>query len=172
MGSKKAPAPVIQYSPPPPPPAPPTPVPTQSLQTQAALNEVSGAQQRLNMELGAQLDRTNSEFFTGQDVRRTQATGAEQRLGIATAGEQERATTLTRGEQERLGISATGTEYRKGIETSGQQERLGIAATGTEQRAGIRESGTETRSTDLQQEMFRRYKENRDYEQAQQQYRA
>jgi hypothetical protein len=103
MGSKKAPKPVIKYSPPPPPPAPPTPVPTQSLQTQAALNEVSGAQQRLNMELGAQLDRTNSEFFTGQDVRRTQATGAEQRLGIATAGEQERATTLTRGEQERLG---------------------------------------------------------------------
>jgi hypothetical protein len=43
MGSKKAPKPVIKYSPPPPPPAPPTPVPTQSLQTQAALNEVSGA---------------------------------------------------------------------------------------------------------------------------------
>lgn len=161
MGSKKAPAPVIQYSPPPPPPAPPTVVPTQALQTQTALNEVSAAQQRLNMELGAQLDRTNSEFFTGQDVRRTQATGAEQRLGLATAGEQDRATTLTRGEQQRLGLA-----------TAGEQDRLGIAATGTEQRAGIRESGTETRSTDLQQEMFRRYKENRDYEQAQQQYRA
>jgi hypothetical protein len=125
---KKAPAPKIVYSPPPPPPAPPTQVPSQSFQTQVALNEVSGAQQRLNMELGAQLDRTNSEFFTGQDIRRTQAAGAEQRLSTATEGEQTRST--------------------------------------------IGKTGEETRLTDLQQEMFRRYKENRDYEQAQQQYRA
>ena len=183
MGSKKAPKPVIKYSPPPPPPAPPTPVPTQSLQTQAALNEVSGAQQRLNMELGAQLDRTNSEFFTGQDVRRTQATGAEQRLGIATAGEQERATTLTRGEQERLGTVTRGEQERltqterftgeTGLtRVRGEEERRGVVTTGEQQRETLGRSGQETRLTDLQQEMFRRYKENRDYEQAQQQYRA
>jgi hypothetical protein len=77
--SKKPPAPKIVYSPPPPPPPPPTQVPTQSLQTQIALNEASAAQQRLNMEVGAQLDRTNSEFFAGQDVRRYQAQGAEER---------------------------------------------------------------------------------------------
>ena len=82
-GSPPPPPPTIVYSPPPPPPAPPTPVPTQSLQTQTALNEVSGAQQRLNMELGAQLDRTNSEFFAGQDIRRTQAAGAEEQIGRA-----------------------------------------------------------------------------------------
>ena len=38
-------------------------VPTQSLATQTALNEAANRQQRLNMELGAELDRTNAEFF-------------------------------------------------------------------------------------------------------------
>ena len=37
-------------------------------------------QQRLNMEKGAELDRVNAEFFAGQDIRRTQATAAENRL--------------------------------------------------------------------------------------------
>jgi hypothetical protein len=86
MGKKSAPAPQIVYAPPPPPPPPPTTVPTQSLQSQIALNESSAAQQRLNMELGAQLDRTNAEFMAGQDVRRTQATGAETRLTYETQG--------------------------------------------------------------------------------------
>ena len=45
--------------------APPTvtQAPSQSLQTQTALNEVSGKQTRLNMELGAKLDRTNADFL-------------------------------------------------------------------------------------------------------------
>jgi len=102
------------------------------------------------MELGAQLDRTNAEFFAGQDIRRTQAAGSEERLRLGSAGEQERATRVASGEQERLTVGATGSETRKTLETSGEQQRL----------------------TDLQQEMFRRYKENRDYEQSQQQYRA
>jgi hypothetical protein len=120
--SKKPPAPQIVYSPPPPPPAPPTQVPTQSLQTQIALNETSGAQQRLNMELGAQLDRTNAEFFAGQDVRRYQAQGAEGRMSIATSGEQQRLGYAAAGEQERLGIAATGKEERA---TTVQAQLLG-----------------------------------------------
>jgi hypothetical protein len=128
MGKKKsAPAPQITYSPPPPPPSI-VQTPTQAVRTESALSEVAQAQQRLNMELGSQLDRTNEEFFAGQDIRRTQAVGSETRLGQQVAGEEE--------------------------------------------RAGIRATGTEQRISGLQQEMFRRYKENRDYEQAQQQYRA
>lgn len=127
MGSKKAPAPKITYTPPPPPPSI-VQTPTQAVRTESALSEVAQAQQRLNMELGSQLDRTNEEFFAGQDIRRTQAVGSETRLGQQVAGEEE--------------------------------------------RAGIRATGTEQRISGLQQEMFRRYKENRDYEQAQQQYRA
>ena len=150
MGKKKsAPAPQTTYTPPPPPPTI-VQTPTQAVRTESALSEVAQAQQRLNMELGSQLDRTNEEFFAGQDIRRTQAVGSETRLGQKVAGEEERA----------------------GIVTTGEQSRLGQRVAGQEQRETIGKTGTETRTTDLQQEMFRRYKENRDYEQAQQQYRA
>ena len=161
MGKKKsAPAPKTTYTPPPPPPTI-VQTPTKAVRTESALSEVAQAQQRLNMELGSQLDRTNEEFFAGQDIRRTQAVGAETRLGQRVAGEEERA-----------GIRVTGEESRFGQRVAGQEERAGIRTTGREQRETIGKTGTETRTTDLQQEMFRRYKENRDYEQAQQQYRA
>ena len=215
MGSKKAPAPKITYSPPPPPPTI-VQTPTQAVRTESALSEVAQAQQRLNMELGSQLDRTNEEFFAGQDIRRTQAVGTETRLGQKVAGQEERAGIRTTGlesrlgqrvagkqqrqtigktgRESRLGQRVAGQEARRGIETSGTQERLtqaerfvgetgltrvrgeesrlGQRVAGKQQRQTIGKTGTETRTTDLQQEMFRRYKENRDYEQAQQQYRA
>jgi hypothetical protein len=89
MGKKrKSPAPAPAAAP------KPVAVPTQSLQSQVALNEVSGAQSRLNMTLGSQLDQRNKEFFTTQDIRQTQATGGETRATLATQGEQERATDL------------------------------------------------------------------------------
>jgi len=150
MGRKSPPPPTIIYPPAAPPPAPTTQVPTQSLATQTALNEVSGKQQRLNMELGAQLDRTNADFFATQDIRRGQAAGAEQRLTIDKQGEDTRATARVQGQEARAQTAETGLQYRKGLETAGEQDR----------------------TTDLQREMFRRYKENRDYEQAQSQYRV
>ena len=183
MGGRSAPPPQIIYPPAAPPPAPTTQVPTQALASQSALNEVSGKQQRLNMELGAQLDRTNAEFFAGQDIRRGQAGAAEQRLTIDKAGEDTRATQRVVGQERRAEIGETGLQYRRGLETAGEQDRALTRETGTEQRktrrvegeeqrAGIRETGSETRTTDLQREMFRRYKENRDFEQAQDQYRT
>ena len=150
MGRKSPPPPTIIYPPAAPPPAPTTQVPTQSLATQTALNEVSGKQQRLNMELGAQLDRTNADFFATQDIRRGQAAGAEQRLTIDKQGEDTRATARVQGQEARAQTAETGLQYRKGLETAGEQDR----------------------TTDLQREIFRRYKENRDYEQAQSQYRV
>ena len=150
MGRKSPPPPTIIYPPAAPPPAPTTQVPTQSLATQTALNEVSGKQQRLNMELGAQLDRTNADFFATQDIRRGQAAGAEQRLTIDKQGEDTRATARVQGQEARAQTAETGLQYRKGLETAGELDR----------------------TTDLQREMFRRYKENRDYEQAQSQYRV
>lgn len=161
MGGRSAPPPQIIYPPPAPAPAPTTQVPTQALASQAALNEVSGKQQRLNMELGAQLDRTNAEFFTGQDIRRGQAAAGEERLTIGKTAEENRATQRVLGEERRAEIGETGLQYRRGLETAGEQDR-----------ALTRETGKEQRTTDLQREMFRRYKENRDYEQAQSQYRT
>ena len=118
--------------------------PTQSLQTQVELTRISGEQNRLNMETGAELDRINEEFYTGQDLRRYRQRGAEERLVKETEGEQTRATRETEGAQTRL---TRGTE-------------------GTETRATIGKSAEETRKTDLQQEQFRRYKENRDFQQS------
>ena len=149
MGKKKAPAPKVTYSPPPPSPKVAR-TRTQAVRTESALSEVAQAQQRLNMELGAQLDRTNEEFFAGQDIRRTQAVGAETRLSQKVTGQEERKSIAATGRESRLGQRVAGQEERKGIRTTGEQQRI----------------------SELQQEMFRRYKENRDYEQAQQQYRA
>ncbi len=137
MGGRP-PAPRVEYIPAPPPPVT-VATPTQSLKTQVELTRISGEQNRLNMETGAELDRINEEFYTGQDLRRYRARGAEERLLSETRGEQERATTETRGEQQRLTVGKT---------------------------------GEETRATNLQQEQFRRYKENRDYQQAQSAYKA
>ena len=137
MGGRP-PAPRVEYIPAPPPPVTVS-TPTQSLQTQTELAKLTGEQTRLNMETGADLDRINEEFYTGQDLRRYRARGAEERLLSETRGEQERATTQTRGQEQRLTVGKT---------------------------------AEETRATNLQQEQFRRYKENRDYQQAQSAYKA
>ncbi len=142
MGGRP-PAPRVEYIPAPPPPVTVS-TPTQSLRTQTELTKLTGEQTRLNMETGAELDRINEEFYTGQDLRRYRARGAEERLLSETKGEQERATTQTRG----------------------QEERLTTQTRGQEQRATVGKTAEETRATNLQQEQFRRYKENRDYQQA------
>ena len=148
MGGRP-PAPRVEYIPAPPPPVTVS-TPTQSLKTQVELTRISGEQNRLNMETGAELDRINEEFYTGQDLRRYRARGAEERLLKETEGEQTRATR----------------------ETEGTQERLTTQTRGQEQRAAIGKSGEETRETALQQEQFRRYKENRDFQQAQSAYKS
>ena len=137
MGGRP-PAPRVEYIPAPPPPVTVS-TPTQSLRTQTELTKLTGEQTRLNMETGAELDRINEEFYTGQDLRRYRARGAEERLLSETKGEQERATTQTRGQEQRLTVGKT---------------------------------GEETRATNLQQEQFRRYKENRDFQQAQSAYKS
>ena len=137
MGGRP-PAPRVEYIPAPPPPVTVS-TPTQSLRTQTELTKLTGEQTRLNMETGAELDRINEEFYTGQDLRRYRARGAEERLLSETKGEQERATTQTRGQEQRLTVGKT---------------------------------GEETRATNLQQEQFRRYKENRDFQQSRDAYKS
>ena len=119
MGGRP-PSPRVEYIPAPPPPVT-VATPTQSLKTQVELTKISGEQNRLNMETGAELDRINEEFYTGQDLRRYRARGAEERLLSETRGEQERATTETRGEQQRLTVGKTGEETRA---TNLQQEQF------------------------------------------------
>ena len=148
MGGRP-PAPRVEYIPAPPPPVTVS-TPTQSLQTQVELTKISGEQNRLNMETGAELDRINEEFYTGQDLRRYRQRGAEERLVRETEGEQTRATR----------------------ETEGAQERLTTQTRGQEQRATVGKTAEETRETNLQQEQFRRYKENRDFQQSRDAYKS
>jgi uncharacterized protein YbaP (TraB family) len=65
------------------------------------------------MQLGAELDRQNKQFFTTEDIRQTQAVGSETRATEAARGEQQRAGTVAEGEQYRLGIQTAGEETRK-----------------------------------------------------------
>ena len=148
MGGRP-PAPRVEYIPAPPPPVTVS-TPTQSLETQVELTRISGEQNRLNMETGAELDRINEEFYTGQDLRRYRQRGAEERLVRETEGEQTRATR----------------------ETEGAQERLTTQTRGQEQRATVGKTAEETRATNLQQEQFRRYKENRDFQQSRDAYKS
>ena len=170
MGGRP-PAPRVEYIPAPPPPVT-VATPTQSLRTQVELTKISGEQNRLNMETGAELDRINEEFYTGQDLRRYRARGAEERLLKETEGEQTRATRETEGAQTRLTRETEGTQTRRTRETEGAQERLTTQTRGQEQRATIGKSAEETRQTALQQEQFRRYKENRDFQQSRDAYKS
>ena len=119
MGGRP-PAPRVEYIPAPPPPVTVS-TPTQSLKTQVELNKATGEQTRLNMETGAQLDRINEEFYTGQDLRRYRARGAEERLLSETKGQQERLTTQTRGQEQRATVGKTAEETRA---TNLQQEQF------------------------------------------------
>ena len=119
MGGRP-PAPSVQYIPAPPPPVTVS-TPTQSLKTQTELTKATGEQTRLNMETGAQLDRINEEFYTGQDLRRYRARGAEERLLSETRGQQERLTTQTKGQEQRATVGKTAEETR---ETNLQQEQF------------------------------------------------
>ena len=175
-------------------------LPDQSFGDQALLQELTNKQNMLNMEVAAELDRVNTEFFTDLDIRKAQAiagetragqrvTGEETRAGYAEQGAQQRATGRVMGQEQRAGYAEQGSQTRAVERVRGQEDRARTAeegqqtratsrVAGQEQRAGIAEEGSQTRGTrrvegqevretDLQREMFRRYKEARDYGQAQ-----
>ena len=171
MGGGRPPSPTVTYIPAPPPPQTQQ-VTTQSLQTQIKLSEVAGAQQRLNLQEGAKLDRENEREFATQDIRRLGAQGTEQRLGIKETGAQNRLTTQAEGTERRLTVGAMGEQERKTVGTKAAEERTTLGTRGTEERKGIAARGEETRATAKQEELFRRYKENRDYDQSRAAYRS
>jgi SLT domain-containing protein len=124
------------------------------------------------MTLGAQLDQQNKEFFTTQDIRQTQATGAETRLTLGTQGEQERANIGARGEQERLGYQTQGEQQRLGYQTQGEETRKTTVTQGEQERLGYQTQGKETRKTALQQNMQQNYVMGRQHDWAQDAYRT
>ena len=175
-------------------------LPDQSFGDQALLQELTNKQNMLNMEVAAELDRVNTEFFTDLDIRKAQSiagetragqrvSGEEARANLAEGGAQTRATSRVAGQEQRAGYAEQGSQLRatervkgqedrgrtaeEGAQTratsrvAGQEQRAGIAEEGSQTRGTRRVEGQEVRETDLQREMFRRYKEARDYDQAQ-----
>ena len=175
-------------------------LPDQSFGDQALLQELTNKQNMLNMEVAAELDRVNTEFFTDLDIRKAQAiagetragqrvggqerraeiaeggaqtratsrvAGQEQRAGYAEQGSQTRAVERVRGQEDRARTAEEGQQTRATSRVAGQEQRAGIAEEGSQTRGTRRVEGQEVRETDLQREMFRRYKEARDYDQAQ-----
>ena len=165
-----------------------------SLQSQVALMDIQNKQTQLNMETAAELDRVQREFYTTQDIRRDQSTASENRLGTMVGAEEQRKSARVAGQEQRAGYAEQGAQARASARVGGQERRAELAeggaqtrasarVAGQEQRAGLAEGGAQTRAskrvegqevreTDLQREMFRRYKEARDYGQAQTAYKA
>jgi len=111
-------------------------------------------------ERGRQTRQTQAQLLSGQE-RQIGLRGQEERRAIGARGTETRATQaqLLSGQERQIGLR-------------GSEERQTTRVRGEEQRAGIREAGSETRQTALQQEAFRRYKENRDFQQSRSAYRA
>ena len=145
----------------------------QSEGTQSRLGQmVGGEQQRLSARVAGQEQRAGFAEQGAQQRAAARVAGQEQRAGMAETGAQQRASARVAGQEQRAGFAEQGTQQRASARVAGQEQRAGMAETGTQQRATRRVEGQEVRETDLQREMFRRYKEARDYGQAQTAYKA
>ena len=131
-----------------------------------------GAQGRASARVAGQEQRAGMAEQGAQQRASARVAGAEQRAGFAEQGTQQRASARVAGQEQRAGMAETGTQTRATARVQGQEQRAGIAETGAQTRATKRVEGQEVRETDLQREMFRRYKEARDYGQAQTAYKA
>lgn len=140
---------------------------TQTLQTMMAINDLGIESTQRNLTFAADLEERLNESNLSRTLDVARATGKEERFNIAEQGVQSRANIVASGEQERKSIATTGEQQRLTQAQRYAGETGLIRTTGEESRKGIETTGTQQRLTDLQQEMFRRYKENRDYEQAQ-----
>ena len=126
-----------------------------------------GAQQRASTRVTGQEQRAGFAE-QGAQLRATERVkGQEDRGRTAEEGAQTRATSRVAGQEQRAGLAEGGSQTRATARVTGQEERAGIAEGGAQTRATRRVEGQEVRETDLQREMFRRYKEARDYDQAQ-----
>ena len=132
----------------------------------------SGAQGRASARVAGQEQRAGFAEQGSQQRASARVAGQEQRAGFAEQGTQQRSSARVAGQEQRAGMAEEGTQTRASARVAGQEQRAGIAEGGTQTRATKRVEGQEVRATDLQREMFRRYKEARDYGQAQSAYKA
>ena len=121
-------------------------LPDQSFGDQALLQELTNKQNMLNMEVAAELDRVNTEFFTDLDIRKAQAVAGETRAGQRVSGEEQRAGMRVGGQQQRAGFAEQGAQQRATGRVMGQEQRAGYAEQGSQTRAVERVRGQEDRA--------------------------
>ena len=141
-------------------------------QEQRAGYAEQGAQGRASARVAGEEQRAGMAESGAQQRASARVAGEEQRAGYAEQGSQQRASARVAGEEQRAGMAESGSQQRASARVAGEEQRAGIAETGAQTRASRRVEGQEVRETDLQREMFRRYKEARDYGQAQSAYKA
>ena len=122
-------------------------LPDQSFGDQALLQELTNKQNMLNMEVAAELDRVNTEFFTDLDIRKAQAIAGETRAGQRVSGEETRAGYAEQGSQQRATGRVMGQEQRAGYAEQGSQLRATERVKGQEDRGRTDEEGAQTRAT-------------------------
>tara|TARA_B100001996_G_scaffold89882_1_gene66680 strand:- start:528 stop:1232 length:705 start_codon:yes stop_codon:yes gene_type:complete len=134
--------------------------------------ETLGEQDRAARTVSGEQDRATKAEGGAQDRALARVGGQEERAGFAEQGAQNRATSRVEGQEERGIAAERGAQERAGMRVLGQEDRGRTAEEGAQSRAGQRVAGEELRTTELQREQFRRYKENTDYEQGQRAARA
>tara|TARA_X000000368_G_scaffold116445_2_gene90820 strand:+ start:5191 stop:5895 length:705 start_codon:yes stop_codon:yes gene_type:complete len=134
--------------------------------------ETLGEQDRAARTVSGEQDRATRAEGGSQDRALARVGGQEERAGFAEQGSQNRATSRVEGQEERGIAAERGAQERAGMRVLGQEDRGRTAEEGAQSRAGQRVAGDELRTTELQREQFRRYKENTDYEQGQRAARA
>lgn len=157
-------------------------VKSQSEATRYAAEQAAGAQRFAATE-GARAQIESTQLATASQERQIGLTGTQQRLLAVEQGGQERLNIETTGRQQRQTqadllagqerqIGLTGQEQRSTQkELLAGQERQ-IQMTGAEQRSTIQEQARQDRETALQSELFRRYKEQKDQNDALRAFRA
>ena len=145
----------------------------QSTAAENRLGTMGGAEeQRKSARVAGQEQRAGYAEQGAQARASARVGGQERRAELAEGGAQTRASARVAGQEQRAGLAEGGAQTRASARVAGQEQRAGLAEGGSQTRATKRVEGQEVRETDLQREMFRRYKEARDYGQAQTAYKA
>lgn len=111
--------------------------------------------------------------LSGAEERKTQAermAGEERQIGLRGTEERKTQAELLAGQERQIGLTGEQERLTQGQRLASEEKQIGLR--GSEDRMTIQTQAREQRDTELQQEMFRRYKEQKDASQAQRAFRA
>jgi hypothetical protein len=111
--------------------------------------------------------------LTGTQERLTQAerfAGEGQLIGLRGGEERRTQAELLAGQERQIGLTGEQERLTQGQRLASEEKQIGLR--GSEERLTVETQAREQRETELQQDLFRRYKEQKDASQAQRAFRA